>query len=132
MRTVNLNKSKLTFNIFFLGKFRFKAQNVLLTYTNCRMEKEDLIDLLRGKMGNHHFKSWIVGKELHASGVPHLHAMLTFVKNPDFKNSRCFDINGIHPNIRQVGKSVQDRFNVAEYCMKVAPLLGSKVPRVFF
>lgn len=77
------------------------------------------MSLLEQKLQGHPLKAWICGQEKHADGSLHLHILLQFVRAPDFKNPRCFDIAGFHPNIRKVGAGVQDRFNVTEYCMKV-------------
>lgn len=58
-------------------------------------------------------------------GSHHYHCLLIFVKAPDFRSVRCFDLmlNGrqYHPNIRKVGAAVKDHQCAAEYCMKDDP-----------
>lgn len=42
---------------------------------------------------------YIVSEELHASGKKHYHAYYHFDKKLDCKDVKCFDIEGVHPNI---------------------------------
>lgn len=81
------------------------------------------MELLKARLGVNFFKSYVIGKEKHADGSPHLHVFGCFPKNPDFKNCRIFDLvvtenERYHPNIRRVGVTPTDRQNAGEYCMK--------------
>lgn len=82
---------------------------------------ESLIEICKPTL----IKSYVIGKETHQDGSDHYHVLLLFVKAPDWRSSRCLDlqINGLnfHPNIKKVGASAKDYQFAAEYCMKEDP-----------
>lgn len=110
--------------VFVSLDFRFKSKAVFLTYPRCDGHtKEEVIEALRTKLGGQHrWKSMVCGKEQHVDGSEHYHILLIFVKAPDFRSPRCFDLllNGVnfHPNIKKVGCGKNDIQYAAEYCEK--------------
>lgn len=94
--------------------FKFNAKNIFLTYPNCPLSKETLLEKLQGL---HTFQYYIVCEELHESGEPHLHAVLTFPKRYHTTNSRAFDVGHYHPHIKTL-KTNTDRNQTVEYCKK--------------
>lgn len=57
------------------NKFRLNAINVLFTYPQCPLAKEEVYDFLVAKFDPQHI---LVAHEKHADGSPHLHAFLRF------------------------------------------------------
>lgn len=77
--------------------FRFVAKKALLTYA-AHLPKEDLATYLKRK-----FKGDLEVKICHEVGdTGHQHTHVAFItkRKPDFKDARCFDFEGHHPNIR--------------------------------
>jgi len=77
--------------------FRIQARSVFLTYPQCPVPKEELLE---------HFKRTFncseitVGAELHEDGNPHLHAYLRFQKKFSSKDSKVFDYEQYHANVQ--------------------------------
>jgi|SRR6185312_1423929 len=77
--------------------FQLNAKNILLTYANCTLTKEELLsELLKLQP----FTYISIGHEIAPStNLPHLHAYIYNETNIRTKNERYFDINSYHPNI---------------------------------
>lgn len=76
--------------------FRLNARNFSLTYPQCNVSKEELLEHLKS------FKPIYIccAHEEHEDGSPHLHATIRFQAKKDIKNERIFDYQGFHPNIQ--------------------------------
>lgn len=79
-------------------QFRVNGKNILLTYPKCSLEKEELLDFLK-KRGE--LTEYVICKEMHEDGEPHLHAWVAYSDKQDIKNERMFDLLGFHPNIQK-------------------------------
>jgi len=93
-------------------KFRINAKSVFLTYPQCSLEKQILLNFLASL--KHETAYIIVCKEKHKDGTPHLHAVVNFKKKVDIRRNNYFDLNGFHPNIqstKNINASIQ-------YCKK--------------
>lgn len=90
------------------------AKGWFLTYPRCQAAKEDLLKAF-GTFSPHLVDEYIVARELHQDGSPHLHAFVKFTAKVvlDKKGSR-FDFLGYHGNY-QVAKSWRA---VQQYCKK--------------
>lgn len=90
--------------------FRVNAKCFFLTYPQCDISKEDLLEHLDS------FKPvWIVvGRELHEDGQPHLHACVSFGARKDVRDERHFDFRDSHCNI-QPARNPTDCYR---YCTK--------------
>lgn len=83
---------------------RARSKGWFLTYPQCSVAKEDLLDALKAKVD---VQEYVVASELHQDGNPHLHAFIALrgqllwnaKKNPDF-----WDVDGHHPNV-QIARS---------------------------
>lgn len=90
--------------------FRIQTDKFFLTYSQCAVTKEDMLEFLRIK-----FTTWkyaIVCEELHADGLPHLHAVIQLTSRKDVSNVRFFDYGSspaivYHPKVERV-KSLVD------------------------
>lgn len=87
--------------------FRFQAINVFLTYPQCNLSKERVLELIKLIRP---VKDYCVAQEQHADGTPHIHAWFNFVTKCNTENQNYFDIEGFHPNIQKPRsiKSVQE------------------------
>lgn len=72
------------------NKFRLNAINVLLTYPQCPLAKEEVYDFLVAKFDPQHI---LVAHEKHADGSPHLHAFLRFKNKINTRNCRFADLD---------------------------------------
>lgn len=106
-----------------LPKFRFNAQKVLLTYSQCGgLSKEEVLFTLQERYAvNLH----CCAEETHDDGGRHIHILLSFQKKLDVKGSDCFDINdGIqqhHPNIKTVQRGAANWEKAHDYVEKEDP-----------
>ena len=93
---------------------RIGAKGWFLTYPKCQASKEDLIKAF-ATFSPHPTEEYIVARELHEDGSPHLHAFVKFSEKVwlDKKVTR-FDFQGYHGNyqVAKCWKAVQD------YCRK--------------
>lgn len=93
---------------------RARSKGWFLTYPQCSLAKEDLLDALKAKVD---VVEYVVAAELHQDGNPHLHAFIALrgqllwnaKKKPDF-----WDVDGHHPNV-QIARSWRA---VQAYCKK--------------
>lgn len=92
--------------------FGYDGRNVFLTYPQCGdLSRERLRDFLVGELG---VRQFLIGRELHDDGQPHLHAYAAWDTRRRFKSARVFDVDGHHPNIQKPRSAKA----VAEYCKK--------------
>lgn len=105
-----------------MSTFRFNSRNVFLTYPQCPAEKLDLLAWLQTTFP---IKDWIITKEAHEDGSPHLHVVLQFNRKVNKRNADCFDYpvedRTYHPNI-QTPRKIND---CIEYCKKDGDYLAS-------
>jgi len=92
--------------------FSFDGRDVFLTYPQCgTLSRERLRDFLQVELGVRRF---LVARELHDDGQPHLHAYAGWDARKRFTDARVFDVDGHHPNIQKPRSAKA----VAEYCRK--------------
>lgn len=83
--------------------FRLRAKRFLLTYPQCNLSKEDLLNGIQQQCPGLVF-DYYIARERHEDGNPHLHAYLRFQCQFESRDQRCFDVQHFHPNI-QVARS---------------------------
>ncbi|OMJ21113.1 Replication-associated protein [Smittium culicis] len=91
--------------------YRLASMSFFLTYPKCALSKETVLAELK-KICD--IETYIVARELHADGTPHIHAYLKVKKTINSKNPRYFDIMGYHGNY----ESCRYPKNVMKYVMK--------------
>lgn len=96
-------------------RFRFNASKVFLTYSQCATTPQECYNFFSSKWN---IISYVIGQEHHQDGNTHLHAYFLFDSKLDLSSSRCFDIAGVHPNIKNIGKSKKDIERVCAYINK--------------
>jgi Geminivirus Rep catalytic domain len=92
--------------------FRICGNAFFLTYPKCTLSKEELQVHLMQLVPRMLY--YIIARELHEDGTPHLHALITVGRRVDIKNERYFDKDGFHCNI-QLARNVEAS---KTYCKK--------------
>lgn len=87
--------------------FQFNAKNIFLTYPQCQVPKETLLEHLTCLLPG---AQVVVAQELHEDGTPHLHALVKCTTAFRTRNKRYFDFSDHHPNI-QGARNVGDVHN---------------------
>ena len=91
--------------------FRIQTSTLFLTYAQCPLSKEALLEALSEKLL---IKEYAIAQELHANGDPHLHAFIKLTNKLNTRDVRFADIGDYHPNITRP-RSIK---NVIDYIMK--------------
>jgi len=92
--------------------FSFDGRDVFLTYPQCGdLTRERVRDFL---LSTHGVRRFLVGRELHDDGNPHIHAYAGWDERRRLTGERVFDVDGHHPNIQKPRSAKA----VAEYCQK--------------
>jgi len=98
--------------------FRLCAKHYAITLSNPfnqpswngeEFTKEDLLQKYRRIQGVTYV---FVSRELHDSGEPHFHALISFNSKRNVRNPRFFDYNGCHPTVESAGPAWRN------YCKK--------------
>lgn len=76
--------------------FRFQASTIFLTYAQCPLTKEVLLEKLNEIFT---IKDYCIARELHSDGHPHLHAFLKLESKIHKRTPTFADVDGFHPNI---------------------------------
>lgn len=102
--------------------FRLDVKKFFLTYPQCAATKEDLKEKLTTlTYGGHSITNWIICKETHADGSPHLHAVVELDTKFNCRDERYFDFLGFHPKI----ESVRALKSAVAYCKKEGDWIAS-------
>lgn len=96
-----------------MPNYQLQARYVFLTYAQCDVSKEDLLDHLTTDLPKQCLFA-LVGHERHLDGGDHLHAFLDFGDKLRTRNQRYFDFRGYHPNV-QGARNPKEAY---EYCKK--------------
>lgn len=82
--------------------FRFNAISVFLTYPQCPLSKDEI---LKAVDNINKVATYVVARELHEDGNPHLHLFMKFERKLNFTDPNHFDVKqqGVtyHPNIQK-------------------------------
>ena len=100
-------------------KFLLQTKEIFLTYSQSgKLELEFVINTLLIKLNIWAIKDFLLSKELHEDGNPHIHVYLKTLRRTHIENPSYFDIefeeNIFHPNIQPARKVV----NVINYILK--------------
>jgi len=79
--------------------FSFDGRDVFLTYPQCGdLSRERVRDFL---LQTHGVRRFLVARELHDDGNPHIHAYASWDERRRLSGERVFDVDGHHPNIQK-------------------------------
>lgn len=90
-----------------------EVQGWFLTYARCPLMPLDALNALKSDPSMPRVKEWVVARELHQDGTPHLHAFIKYATRVTW-GSRRWDIDGYHGEYLPA-KSWRA---VQKYCMK--------------
>ncbi|AFM38721.1 replication initiator protein [Jacquemontia mosaic Yucatan virus] len=89
------------------NKFRLASRNIFLTYPQCSLDKNHVLELLQNLPWTIVRPTYIrVAREIHSDGNPHLHILIQLSGKSNIKDERFFDISHpsrstpFHPNIQ--------------------------------
>lgn len=94
--------------------FNFNAKQLFLTYPQCSLSKESVLEALNQVAA---VQDFTISEEVHKDGSPHVHAVVKFATRYHTKNSRAFDISNHHPNLKTLKTSADFKRSTA-YCKK--------------
>ena len=99
--------------------FLLQTKEIFLTYSQSgKLELEFVINTLSQKLNAWTIKDFLLSKELHEDGNPHIHVYLKTLRRTHIENPSYFDIefeeNIFHPNIQPARKVT----NVINYILK--------------
>ena len=83
--------------------FRYKAKSIFLTYAQCPLPKETVLEVLHKRTGSRKDCTLLkaaIGQEKHQDGNHHLHICAWYTHELAFTDAKYLDIEGYHPNIR--------------------------------
>lgn len=92
---------------------RIQAKGFFLTYPQCTLTKEELLELLQTLPIKTPIEEYVIAEERHKDGSPHLHAFIKYASKITF-SPKLWDISTFHGNY-QVSKSWKA---VRKYCEK--------------
>lgn len=69
--------------------FRLQSRGLFLTYPQCPLEKDVVLQALKDKLASKEIKHIIVCREEHETEGSHLHAYVRLEQKVDFSNARC-------------------------------------------
>ena len=95
--------------------FRLAAKELFLTYAQCSNSRDELLAFLQAKGS---LTAYAICNETHEDGSPHLHALVRYNPRIDTIDSRFFDFNECHPNIKKVSRRNIDWDNCLDYVQK--------------
>jgi len=87
--------------------FRLQYRSIGLTYAQCPLEKEVILERLQEKLSRsgYQLENHYIVQELHKDGNPHIHAWIKLGNKPNIQNCKYFDIDGYHPNVGRYKKN---------------------------
>lgn len=98
--------------------FRLQSKHLFLTYPQCNLDKQDVLDQLRTKLLRYNPIYILVGREKHESGDPHLHSYVHLGLRPDIRSSTFLDLTStevvFHGNYQAARRPV----STIAYCEK--------------
>ena len=92
-------------------KWRLHAKQFFLTWPTCELTKEKVIEILQEKLP---IEQYIIAKEFHKNGTPHIHAYIKCTKVVDIRNPKKLDLEQFHGNYQTCRSSNA----VIKYCQK--------------
>jgi hypothetical protein len=100
------------------NKFLLSAKKLYLTYSKCPLELETIIQLLKEKLSSYILEEWVVVREFHENGDPHLHVYLKTLKKVIIKSPIFLDIK--HDSLTWHGnyQTARKPNQVIEYMLK--------------
>lgn len=103
--------------------FRLQGKQFFLTYPQCEHTKDELLHMLNEKA---EVDNYLICRELHEDGNPHLHAYVSFKSKLSTRNPRYFDLFGKHGNYQ----TVRNKEKTIRYTMKGSDYISNFDPKL--
>lgn len=99
-------------------KFLISAKKLYLTYSKCPLELEVIIQLLKRILCTYMVEEWVLVREFHEDGDPHVHVYLKTLKKAIIKSPTFLDLE--HDSFTYHGnyQSARKPNEVLEYMLK--------------
>lgn len=101
--------------------FRLNSSQLFLTYPQCTLTKEKMLEELTEKVKPRIIKDYIIAHELHANGDHHLHCYLKLDEKTNYRDPKCLDIGTYHGNYQGCRSSK----NVMKYVTKAEDYISN-------
>jgi len=100
-------------------KFRLSAKSLFLTYSKCDLNLEITLDIIKTKLSNYIVNEYILVREYHDDGTPHIHGYFKVLKQFNTYNPNYLDLS-IDNGIIYHGKYESAKYpnKVIEYLLK--------------
>lgn len=105
--------------------FRLNARRLFLTYPKCPITKEECLAQLSIALQP---ETWIIARELHADGEPHLHCLLERSQAWNIRDPRKLDLVDPHGRYHGNYQTCRSRMKVACYVAKELDWISNLTP----
>lgn len=95
--------------------WRSTAPKYFLTFPQCDMDPSTVATNLITSFGAA-LKEWIVAREFHQDGTPHLHLGISLFEKMTVRGTRFDRLTGQHGHYKTVGRGQFDWINTVKYC----------------
>lgn len=102
------------------NNFRLNARNLFLTYPRCTLELSEAINQLKLRLSNLIIEDYLISRESHEDGTPHLHAYLKLKKPLNTYNPQYLDLSTGQELFHGKYESAKKPNHVIEYILKGA------------
>lgn len=106
-----------------MANFRLDAKHLFLTYPRCELTKEQALEQLKNKTID--IKHYVIGRELHEDGHPHLHVYLALNRKKNTQNPAFYDLRQDATVYHGNYQAARDIADVMKYCKKDGDFIQS-------
>jgi hypothetical protein len=75
-----------------IKKFRLKGKHLFLTYAQIKMEREEVLKVLRRKLEPRKIEKYVIATEEHKTGEEHVHVYVRLDRECDIQAARRLDL----------------------------------------
>lgn len=107
-----------------MSGFRLSAKNLFLTYPQCGLTKELALEKLQNKSCID-IKDYVIAKEAHEDGTPHLHVYLSLARRCNIINPTALDLIDDGQTFHGNYQASRDPAATIRYCKKDGEFIQS-------
>lgn len=97
-----------------MKNFRINVKQLSLTYPQCNLSKEKVLEFLQDKLQSRVIKEYLIVQEIHEDGNPHIHCFICLEKEFSSRSPTCLDILDFHGNYQ----GTKNKQSWIEYLLK--------------
>lgn len=99
--------------------FLLSAKNLYLTYSKCNLLLSEILSQLKSILSSYIVKEYLLVREYHASGEPHVHVYLKMLKKTNIYSQNFLDLKDLSGEIFHGNyQSARKPNNIIEYMLK--------------